>query len=348
MLMIVVMGVSGTQIQTDYQALKGSGRAEYLAGRFKNAELFLQNALAVAEKNADDDAIAATAAELGNVYQSEDRLPEAEEAYARALSIVRRSSRQDALVVILLNLGVTYSLGGRYSQALKTLEEAWKTNQISHDEMLRAQILNSMGMVYLRNGKTRKAEVLFNQAKAARGIERPEPDLIDAQILNNLGAVYQRRHKYQEAEKSYQKAVKITQEQLGPAHPDLALTFANLGELHTAMGRYVEAAEDFGHGLLILEQMNPVPYARITRMYQEFSKMYLQNKDQANAELTLVRAVQIGRRNPVPDPNFPDLLDTYAAVLKASGQLQEAERARVEARAIRAAFALTVRVSKSH
>ena len=58
----------------------------------------------------------------------------------------------------------------------------------------------------------------------------------------------------------------------------------------------------------------------------------------------MARAVEIARRNPVPDPEMPILLDAYADILKSLGKVQNALRLNTEARRMRAVMALTVRV----
>jgi tetratricopeptide (TPR) repeat protein len=91
---------------------------------------------------------------LGNIYQREDRLGDAEQAYRSALTIFRRLPLQAEEATVLLNLGVTYSRRGRYAEALETLDQALKLNEKSPTaaDILGTQILNSMGLVYLRRG----------------------------------------------------------------------------------------------------------------------------------------------------------------------------------------------------
>jgi len=334
---------------TDYEIFKQGAATEYAAGHLTQAEEFLGKALEAAEHGRDEYSIATTLCNLGNIYQSEDRLGDAEQAYANALRIFTRLSRQSEAVAVLLNLGKTHSLRGRHVEALETLNRAWKMNEknTTNGETVSAQILNSMGMAHLRRGKTKKAEVLLNEARAKRRHRTGDSDPIDAEILNNLGAVYQRQHRYQDAEKSYEQVIKITEQQLGSAHPDLPLTLVNLGALYTEMGRYTEAAEQYRRGLLILKQMSPVPHAQIARVYREISKMYLKKGDKTSAESTLASAVDSARRNPILDAEFPELLEKYADLLETSGKIREAQVLRTEARRTRTALALVVHVPKA-
>ena len=112
---------------TDYASLTKAGRGEYRAGHFEAAETLLRSALKMAQNNGDDVAIATVQGDLGAVYESEERLIEAERAYSQALSIFRRiPDKNYETAVILRNLASVYSLTRRYSDALKVLVEAPK------------------------------------------------------------------------------------------------------------------------------------------------------------------------------------------------------------------------------
>jgi tetratricopeptide (TPR) repeat protein len=112
------------------------------------------------------------------------------------------------------------------------------------------------------------------------------------------------------------------------------------------MPRHSEAKDPYLQSLNILEQMNPIPDDSIVGTLQALSKIYLREGDKSSAESALGRAVEISRRNPVPHPDMPTLLDAYANVLKSLGKFQQAQSLNAEARRTRAAIALTVRVPK--
>ena len=342
----IVTGAAGQT--TDYEKFKQEAAQEYSVGNLEQAEVLVRKALEVAERRGDERSIATMLVDLGNIYQREDRLGDAEQAYRSALTIFRRLPLQTEEATVLLNLGVTYSQRGRYAEALETLNQALKLNEKSPTaaDILGTQILNSMGLVYLRSGKTKRAEVLLSQARATRRF-KTEDVTIDAPILNNLGAIYQRQHRYKDAENAYNRALEMTEQMMGPAHPDLPFTLANLGALYTEMGLYVEAEDRYKRSLRILEKMNPVPHAQMARVYHELGKVYLRNKDKISAESALAHAVESARRNPTPDAELPELLEKYAELLESSGKLREAQILRTEARRTRAALALIVRVPKA-
>ena len=333
---------------TDYAALRDAGRAEYSAGHFEKAETLLRSALEVAQRNKDDYAVATVQDGLGAVYQNEERLIEAERAYKKSLSIFRRIPDKDyEVAVVLRNLGSVYSDDRRDSEALKVLHEASKLlkKNTPDEQELSAQILNCLGLVYFRQGKLGRAETLLGQAIGIRSAAH-DLGVVDAQILANLGSIYQRQHKYQKAEESYKRSLEITEQRLGPLHPDLTLTLGNLGILYTELRRYSEAKDQYRRSLTILEQTRPALDGRIVRTLHWLSKIYVQEGNKTSAESVLAQAVEIARRNPAPDPEMPMLLDSYADTLKSLGKLQAALSLHAEAKRTRAAMALTVRVPK--
>jgi len=345
-LLLCVLGtVHPNSAQTaDPRALTNAGLAEYRAGHFEQAEMLLHKALESAQRTGDDYAAATAQTYLGDVYQSEDRLIESEQAFAKALSILRRiPGNSFETAIVLRNLGTVYSLNQHHSEALKVLQEALKLIQQNTPEelALARQILNSLAMVYFRQGKTNRAETLLLQAIT---LVKNEPYLRHAGILNNLGMVYQRRHRLDRAEEAFKQSLKVTEQQMGALHTDVALPLNNLGALYTELRRYAEAEELYRRSLTILEQTTPPQDAKIVRTLHALSKTYLRQGDKTRAESALAQAVEIGRRSPVCRGDMPTILAAYADVLKSRGQPDLAQRLRLEARQTKAELGLTVRV----
>jgi len=342
-------------------ALRRSGRAEYSAGNFERAETLLRNALDVAQRSKDDYMVATAEDDLGDVYVSEERLIEAERSYSRSLAIFRRlPDRTFETAVVLRNLGSVYSIDRRNSEALKVLSEALKLIEkqtTARAQTLAAQILTSLGVIYSVQGKLKRAETVLAQSVRISSsaladfdpgdVPRSQPDdrrQVLASGLNVLGAVHQGQRKYEKAEEFYKRSLEVTEERLGPTHPDLTLTLINLGALYTEVGRYREAEAQYQRSLAILERTGPALDSRRVRTLHGLGKTYFKEGEKTSAEATLVQAVDLARRNPVASGEIPTLLDTYAAVLNGLGKLEEAQRSRAEAKRTRAAMALRVRV----
>jgi hypothetical protein len=71
----------------------------------------------------------------------------------------------------------------------------------------------------------------------------------------------------------------------------------------------------------------------------------LKQRNKIGAEQALAEAIERVRRTSLTDdPEIPALFDSYTNLLKSIGKLDEARQAYAEAKRIRAAMALTVRV----
>src|SRR5262249_16877313 len=153
-------------------------------------ETLLRTASEAAERIGDDYAVATIQNELGDVYQNQERLKDAERAYAKAISIFRQiAGKSYDTALALRHLGSAYSLDRCDSAALKAFQEASELikKNTPDEQALAVQILNSMAMVYFRQKKTGRAETLLLQAIRIRRAAGADFNLADARILNNLG-----------------------------------------------------------------------------------------------------------------------------------------------------------------
>jgi tetratricopeptide (TPR) repeat protein len=119
-LMVVVFLSVNASETTNYSDLVQQGRAEYGRGHLAASEKLLVAALQTLQPG-DQDQRAATLAELGEVYVSEDELSKAESSYSESLAIYRSLSDQCNTALLLRGLGATYSLEGRNDDALRVL-----------------------------------------------------------------------------------------------------------------------------------------------------------------------------------------------------------------------------------
>jgi tetratricopeptide (TPR) repeat protein len=344
-----------THAQTKpYMDLRNAGRAEYRAGHFLAAESILRTALDAAAAVGDSAATGTIENDLGDLYLDEERPREAEQSYRRALDIFEKiSDRQFETAAILRNLGSAYSLQRRHQDALKALDQAGRIltgiTKDARSQALTAEILNSKGIVFLREGKLRKAHSFFEDAIQSRSGAGIGGGLGDAQTLNNIGTIYFRQRRYTLAEQPLLRSAEITEQVLGPTHPELTLTLATLGEVYTQLGRFAEAMNQYDRCLAILRATTPRLDGRIVRVLQLVSSNYLKRGDKASAERTLSEAVGLARKTTLSDDlGIPDMFDSYANLLKQSGKNDQAQDIRAEAKRLRAASALTVRAPADH
>lgn len=335
-----------------YMDIRNAGRAEYRAGHFAAAEELLRNALIAASNAHDDAGIGTIQNDFGDVYVGEERLRDAEQSYVRAMEIFKKlQGKEFELAATLRNIGSVYSLQRRDDDALKILNQASKLpifrNPAKDPRLpsLTAEILNSKGIVLVRQGSLGKARTLFEEAIRTRSAAGIDGGVGDAQTWSNIGTIYLKQKRYALAEQPLLRSIEITERILGPSHPDLVLTLANLGEVYTQIGRYAEAMNQYDRCLAILRNSKPTLDGRIARILQLVSTTHLKQGDKASAEKALADAVDLARHTSViDDPSVPDMFDGYANLLKQVGKTEQARQIHAEAQRMRAALALTVRV----
>jgi len=337
---------NGQTEQRYYPQQRQSAIGYFVQGHFEAAETLFIASLHGAETARDDFFTALNLSGLGDVFQSESRLPEAVDAYRRSLSILRRLPNVDfALAIVNRNLAAAETAGGHFDEAEKALNEASRIAQkMPHPPAkLTGQILNSVGMVRFYQGKLGKAESLFEAAMQTFTAAGPSLSADVGQCLNNLAEIYRRKHRFKQAEEAYKTSIALTERQTGPFHPDLILMSNNLGDMYLDLKRYDEAESAFKRSLSLLEMTKPVLSDRMIHTLHGLSKVYLKKDEPELAEPVLARAAEIaGTRAGIIE--VPAVLETYSALLDNIGKRQQAQAVRSKAARTRASLALTVRV----
>jgi tetratricopeptide (TPR) repeat protein len=340
-----LLGTTGFGNPRDWNDALQAGLVQHYAGHFAEAEVLLRSALTESRREGKIIETAETLNHLGDVYLSEDRLADGEDAFREALALYKQSgSPEIGAVVALRSLGTALSLEGRDDKAISTLNEALrqaKTNFPSNNA-LTAEILNSLGMTYTQRRNFKKAEALFLEVVRIKSSDGGN-NFTTANALNNLAQIHREQRKYAEAEREHRQCLEITIALLGPSHPEVAVTRGSLGMLYLRMGRLDDAKAQVLESLRITEQTDPVIPGRMVRILHILSEVYLRQGEVTDAEEALTRAVQIARQSP-NDPETPAVLDAYSAILQRSGKSEQARKAHGEAERARAMAALTAPV----
>ncbi|MDQ3918083.1 MAG: tetratricopeptide repeat protein [Acidobacteriota bacterium] len=100
------------------------GLVELNRGHYDEAENYYREALALSEKSADREGVAAQYASLGILASRRQRWDEAHDWLEKAHSLGRQLGRQDLLFVTLRHLALVYESEGRYEDALLLAREA--------------------------------------------------------------------------------------------------------------------------------------------------------------------------------------------------------------------------------
>jgi tetratricopeptide (TPR) repeat protein len=88
--------------------------------------------------------------------------------------------------------------------------------------------------------------------------------------LEKLYGLYKSIGRYNEAKPLYARSLSIREQQLGPDHPDTAISLNNLAGLYKSMGRYNEAEPLYLRTLAIFTQCLPENHPHIQTTWGNF------------------------------------------------------------------------------
>jgi CHAT domain-containing protein/Flp pilus assembly protein TadD len=312
---------SGPDSTNTASALNNLALALERSGDFAGAELLLRRSHRILEKalGANHPDTAVTLSNLGRVLDSQGKFgaqaglgtggpakpgapvvaaagaENAVQLAARANELMSQGQYQEAETLQARVVGIlTRTLGAENAQTL--------TGQ------------SNLANVYFLQGKVADAEVLHRKVLASREkvLGPSHPDT--ATSLNNLANTLQQQDKdtqmlpsalraarspgaiASEVEALYRRAVTIQENALGPDHPALANTLANLGTLLDQRGRYNESEPMQRRAVDILEKalgpLHPDTAASLTTLAVSLDR---QGK-LVDAEATYMKAVETARR----------------------------------------------------
>jgi tetratricopeptide (TPR) repeat protein len=224
----------------DVRYASNYGRAAYRERQYAEAErasiaaLQMYRDLAARDPDAYRPDVAATLANLGNLYSDTGRFVDAEKAYGEALTVRRDLAARDP---------------GAYKPDV-------------------AATLANLGNLYSDTSRLADAEKAFSEALAMfRDLAAHDPGAYTPEVamtLNNLAEPYFRTSRFADAEKASSEALAIFRDlasrDSGAYTPYLAMTLNNLGNIYKYTGRRADAEKvlslnnslgDFGLGVKV-------------------------------------------------------------------------------------------------
>ncbi len=223
----------------DAKQLDGQFIELYRQGKYEEAIPLAEKALEIRLRLLDGDKadvsqnlndVAASLANLGELFRSTGRFDKAEPLLLRAADIKKKLSGPDVDYSHVLNiLALLYNDMGRYDKAEPIFLEAAEIRRsiLGLDHPDYATILNNLALLYRNTGRYDKAEQLYLQSieiTRKRGSETHA----HATTLNNLGLLYSITGRYDKAEPLYLQASEIIKKVAGADHPDYAMSLNNL------------------------------------------------------------------------------------------------------------------------
>lgn len=145
--------------------------------------------------------------------------------------------------------------GGRGDQAKALFLKAIATLDNDDDAPLvqAGFYRHNLAELYVREARYDTAQILISEALENFEKTRPGPDLI-SRSYTLRGDVRRLQGDYRSARDDYHRGHQMKLESLRPDHPELRYTYNSLGNLHTYIGEYPEAVENYRACIRIMDR----------------------------------------------------------------------------------------------
>ncbi len=145
-------------------------------------------------------------------------------------------------------------------------------------------------------------------------------------LLYETASYLQHRARYHEAESLYQHSLRIREQALGPAHPEVAHVLNNLAELYREQGKYEQAEPLFQRSLRIREQALGSAHPEVARVLNNLADLYRDQGKYEQAESLYQRSLRIREQAlGSAHPEVAHALSNLAKLYYKQGKYEQAE-----------------------
>jgi len=116
---------------------------------------------------------------------------------------------------------------------------------------------------------------------------------IEWEILNEEAEKLYRAGKYDRAVIIAQKALQVAEQNVGPDHPDVAVSLNNLALLYKTQGDYAKAEPLYKRSLAILEKTLGPDHPKVATCLENLAALYRKTKRGSAANALEQRAAEI-------------------------------------------------------
>ena len=256
-------------------AFKNMGIGYYYQGKYKEAIITWQQAIAVYKLIGDTKGVANMMSNQGAIYFNEGDDPKSLELHLQSLKMSEQINDTLRILTSLTNIGAVYlNKEATYKKALEYFLRSYKLSLIINDQYSIGTATANLGETYYKLGDDSTALIyLYQSEKAYQGNENLP------YTLNYMGRVFTRQKDYVKAIKFHTEAYQIsknldilldqTQSLVG-----LAQAYYSNGEIEPAIKSYMQS----------LEVAIPMNFrTEIKEVYEGLSIAYSKQSDFSNA-----------------------------------------------------------------
>lgn len=193
----------------------------------------------------------------GDICQGAGRWHDAVLYFEEALAKAKDTELDAPAVRLAVKLGTAFEQTGDPAKGRACYEEALGRCEKLSDTSQQGLILSRLGGLCRREGDLDAAKKYYRQALDLAMRRHGETHTEVANAANNLGVVYTELNDPGKAEGYHMRALAIREKCFGAVHPDVALSMANLGATYHTMGDFARARAYYEGALKTYERFLP-------------------------------------------------------------------------------------------
>ncbi len=227
------------------------GKIEQRQGNYVRAESYLQQGLALARQEHNQERICALLTELGTLLQQQGNFLQAETTYQEGLALAQNIVDNESICTLLNNLGSLNMKRGEFVQSERYLQDGLALARKIEDRGRVGSLLRMLGALEVYRGNYIQAQIYLQEGlTVARQLGDSEQICA---LLINLGLVAAQQGKNTQAKIYYQEVLELAR-QIGHREK-ISHALINLGDVFVEEGNYVQAEIYFQEGLELARQI---------------------------------------------------------------------------------------------
>ncbi|KAK6918161.1 MalT-like TPR region [Dillenia turbinata] len=215
----------------------------YKTGKIRESKSYCENALRIYAKpvpGTTSDEIANGLTDIATIFQAMNEPEEALKLLQKAMKLLEDLPGQHSTIAgIEAQMGVMFYMVGRYGEARSSFESAIGKLRASGEKKSAffGIVLNQMGLACVQLYRIEEAAELFEEARAILERECGSYHLDTLGVHSNLAATYDAMGRVEDAIEILEHILKVREEKLGTANPDVDDEKKRLAELLKEVGR---------------------------------------------------------------------------------------------------------------